>query len=457
MTDKKRKALTIIIVVIMILALVGTLISVIYLINNYPPKSDSTIGVDSTNSSQDDSSSKDDSVTNNKPSNNETSNKKPSDKEPSDKEPSKNNSKNNSTTDKAPAKSEEVSSADNEKLTTQLVKAYEFIDELSSDLEARSFYDSKSGHTVPYRLALPTNFSANKKYPVILFLHGAGELGTDNSVQLKNFSCAFNVVPDLLSQAILIFPQSNYGWDANHQRTGYLDATKRLLDSIITQYRGDSDRIYLTGLSLGSFATWRMLEAYPDTFAAAVPVCGGAGYYAPEVFVNTPIWIYHGTADETVHISTSEQTYKAIEYAGGTLVNFSRLDGVGHNAWDYAYTDRNMFSWLFAQNKKTHQSLSYKYQCCFKVTTPNEEIVITEEDINTVSLWYDDGKRILECDLTQDGAENLKRAYKNNIGKVFGLYYYGQKLCDFKVLAVPVDDVFTVEFPQDNVDLDALY
>ena len=433
MTDKKRKALIIILVSVAVLALIGSSVGVVYLIQNNPPKSDFVMGGDSGNSSQNNSSQKENSSTTQTP------------------------SKNNSTNNKTPSKNESANSAVAEKPITELVRSYEFMGIFSNALENKSYYDSQSGYTVPYRLSVPKSFDASKKYPVILFLHGAGELGNDNLSQLRNFSCSFKVVPDFLSQAILIFPQTNFGWDANQQRTGYLDAVKRLTDSMISQYSGDKDRIYLTGLSMGSFATWRMLEAYPDTFAAAVPVCGGAGYYAPDVFVKTPIWIYHGTADPTVPFSSSEETYDAIKNAGGTLVNFTKLDGVAHNAWDYAYTDRTMFSWLFKQNKKSYQSMNYEYQYYFKVTAPNNKVVITEEDILTASAGYENGKSILECTLYSDGAKRLKQAYKNNIGKVFSLYYYGQKLCDFKVLGVPENDAFTVELPQDNVDLSLLY
>ena len=304
-----------------------------------------------------------------------------------------------------------------------------------------NFQDPVSGNSMPYRLYVPAGYNAQKRYPVILFLHGAGEVGRDNQSHLPHFTQCFDVASDIVGEAIIVCPQTPAGWSMDMieggDQKGYLGIAKRILDSVIACYNGDPDRIYLTGLSMGSFATWRMLDTFPGFFAAAVPVCGGGDSYASSALVNTPIWIYHGTADDTVHISSSEATYSAIIAAGGRMVQFTRLPGVGHDAWNYAYNDREMFSWMFSQNRRTHQSNTYTYRHRLELLTADGRMLFNEEDLSSVGSYTEDGVRYMELQLNTDAHARLKAAYRQNADALYTFTIFDQKLYDFRFTASP--------------------
>lgn len=344
----------------------------------------------------------------------------------------------------------EPESSQTEEISTtsiiDVVEVYKYDDKfVIPTAQAFSFHDNNTGNTLPYRLFLPKNYSVSKKYPVLLFLHGLGEIGTDNKSHLPHFQQAFKVAGDLLSQAIIILPQSSHGWGDAVDQYSDLSTAKRLLDSIITQYNGDRNRIYITGLSLGGYATWNMLENYGNFFAAGVPVCGWGNTSAASVLANIPIWIFHGTNDTTVNINSSEAMMRAITSAGGQMIEFTRLNGIAHNAWDYAYTNREMFCWMFSQNLETHQSHDYHYIEYFKVTAPDNKVLFTEKDISFVSHMSLDGKQYIEAEIENSSFEVLRKAYKENIGKTFTVFYGSEKLYTFKFPSEPKDCLFYIE------------
>lgn len=329
--------------------------------------------------------------------------------------------------------------------TDEVVKVYNYNDAfVIPTAKAFSYSDSFTGMTMPYRLFLPKNYSSSEKYPVLLFLHGLGEVGTDNQSQLYNFQQAFNVAGDILCQAIIICPQSPRGWGAADDEYSDLSTAKRLLEDIIEKYNGDRNRIYVTGLSLGGNATWNMLEKYGNYFAAGVPICGWGNANAAYKLANIPIWVFHGTDDTTVHISGSENMVRAITNAGGGMIEFTRLQGVKHNAWNYAYTNREMFCWMFSQSLESHQSFLYDYLEYFKVTDPNGNVLFTEEDITFVlhSILCD--QQFIEVKLTNSAFQSLQKAYRDNIGKTFTVYYCSEKLYSFKYLSEPDDGLFYI-------------
>ncbi len=323
----------------------------------------------------------------------------------------------------------------------EVVKKYNF-DIRGDDAVFRyeNFNDAQSGKSMPYRLHLPENRKSGKKYPVILFLHGAGEIGSDNNQHLGNFSQGFSIAGDLLSNAIIICPQTPEWWSVfdyeTNAQTGYLALAKRLTDSIVKKYDGDTNRIYLTGLSMGSFATWSMLEVYPNYFAAAVHVCGGGGNYAHQVFVDTPIWIYHGTADPTVPYNSSLETYEAIVNVGGKNVKFTTLEGVAHNAWDYAYKDRAMFSWLLAQNRK-NKNMVDNYKGMLEIISADGTVIIDEKNIE--NLWGSSSgtEEFIELYFDTQADSLLKQKYKKDKNQTFSLKLLGEKIYDFKLTEYP--------------------
>ena len=326
----------------------------------------------------------------------------------------------------------------------EIVKAYKLNDKfVIPEAQAHTYTDKENHLTLPYRMYLPENYNSSKKYPVLLFLHGLGENGTDNKKQLNNFEQAFTVAGDILSKAIIICPQSQYGWRL-HGESGDLAAVKKLLDSIIKKYNGDKNRIYITGLSMGGYGTWRMLEEYGSYFAAGVPLCGWGNSFAASELANIPIWVFHGTEDPTVNIASSEEMVRAITACGGSMIEFTRLSGVAHNAWDYAYTNREMFCWMFSQNLKTHQSYTYDYFEYFKLTDPDGKKIFTEKDITFASQSFSDGNQYIEVKLTDTAFKNLKKAYNKNKNETFTVYYCSEKLYSFKFVSPPEDGCFYI-------------
>lgn len=320
------------------------------------------------------------------------------------------------------------------------------------DLQRKEFKDSSSGKSLPYRLYIPQGYDKSHKYPVLLFLHGAGERGTDNTVSLSNFKKSFRTAGDLLKQAIIVAPQCpESGWwnidEEYGDEKGWLGAAMRLLNEIKAEYPCDDDRIYVTGLSMGGYATWSLLERYPTVFAAGVPVCGWGNTGAASILKNIPIWIYHGTADPTVSYSSSESMYNSIKSAGGNMIELIPLYGVKHNAWDYSYTDRNMFCWLFSQSRKKAQShnTDYEYIPIFEVKSPQNESVITDADITDYNFEYINETFCCFAELTDDGVNYLQKAYKNNLGKKFTVYYAGTPIYTFKPQNTPTVNSFFVD------------
>ncbi len=314
-----------------------------------------------------------------------------------------------------------------------------------------TFYDAQNGNTLPYALYVPKDYSASKKYPVLLFLHGAGELGNDNNKQLNNIKKMFTYNGDFISQCILICPQTPVWWnlDRDYQgdQKGTLGSVLHLLDDIQNKYSCDKNRIYVTGLSMGGYATWDILESYGDIFAAGVPLCGGGNSGNGAAFTNIPIRIYHGTNDPTVSFNSSQSMYNAIKAAGGNKVELFALHGVAHDAWNYAYADRDMFSWLFAQNKATNPSCSYEYVNYFRIVDANGKTVISEEDIFFVDYiidWDNDDAVDIDVHLTEDGKNKLNEAYAASGGKAFTVYCSTQKVYSFTATKPIIDDSFSI-------------
>ncbi|HEV7573010.1 MAG TPA: prolyl oligopeptidase family serine peptidase [Thermoanaerobaculia bacterium] len=223
------------------------------------------------------------------------------------------------------------------------------------------------GTAYPYTVYVPRAFDASKRWPVILFLHGAGERGADGlkSTQIA-VAAAIRANPDRVP-AIAIFPQAplDSRWLGDPA-----DAAMAALEQSIAEFDGDRSRIYLTGLSMGGYGTWHLALAHPDTFAALVIVCGGLlphetagavqqspltmGKGDPYAFTahalrHLPIRIVHGDADPVIPVTESRRMAEALK-SEGAEVTYIELAGVGHNAWDRAYGDAELWRWLFQQS-----------------------------------------------------------------------------------------------------------
>lgn len=310
------------------------------------------------------------------------------------------------------------------------------------------YQDPKNGNRLPYRLYFPKNYDPDKKYPLLLALHGAGEIGTDNQSQLNNFKNLFACNGDLLAQGFVLLPQSNAWWNLDYSEDGdeggTLGSALHLLEEIQKNYSIYKKRIYVTGLSMGGYATWDLLQEYGHLFAAGMPVCGGGNPSKAATLKDMPIKIYHSLDDDTVPFSASQNMYNAITAVGGKKVEFIQLDGIGHAAWDYAYADRDALSWLYSQEIMENSNAVYTYQPYLRICDAKGRTVLTEEDIETlyytISYEGDDLQYTMELLLTVGAREKLNKAYAAK--GTFTAYWLDQKMFTYTAKGKTINHSF---------------
>ncbi len=229
--------------------------------------------------------------------------------------------------------------------------------------EKHEFAGSGEGTPLRYRLMRPTAVEEGKKYPLVLFLHGAGERGSDNEAQLKwgmaDFATeeARNKYP-----AYVLAPQcptgekwSNVDWSAREsslpeKASDSMGLTLQVIEKMLKEEPIDPARIYITGLSMGGYGTWDALARRPELWAAAIPICGGGDPATVERFKAIPIWCFHGDADTAVRVERSRQMIEALKKAG-VEPKYTEYPGVGHNSWSATYANPEVHAWLFAQRR----------------------------------------------------------------------------------------------------------
>ena len=198
-----------------------------------------------------------------------------------------------------------------------------------------------------YLLALPDGYKSDEamKWPLIVFLHGAGERGT-NLETLKKHGPPKLIAAGQKIEAIVASLQ------CLPQQIWNPHGVKALTDDLIKTLRVDVDRVYLTGLSMGGFATWETALEYPDTYAAIVPICGGAGvrFVMADRIKHLPVWIFHGARDPVVEPSYSKKMFDALTKVGGN-VKLTMYPDALHDSWTAAYNDPELWRWLFAQKR----------------------------------------------------------------------------------------------------------
>ncbi|MBM3763379.1 MAG: phospholipase [Acidobacteria bacterium] len=219
----------------------------------------------------------------------------------------------------------------------------------------------------PYSVYVPSNYSTISRWPVILFLHGSGESGSDGVKQTAiGLPQAIRLFPERFP-AIVVMPQSvlNRPWVDPVWQANALQA----LDATLKEFSVDQDRVYLTGLSKGAAGAWYLAMRAKDRFAALAPICGriepSTNSTAPWSGIETvtfdqaakllgpdlPIWVHHGDADKTVPVEQSRQIVAALKTIGNP-VRYSEYEGVGHNSWDRAYQDAAFSQWIFSQHRQ---------------------------------------------------------------------------------------------------------
>lgn len=231
--------------------------------------------------------------------------------------------------------------------------------------ELFAYKEYKNADTVlPYRIYVPFNYTADKKVPILVNLHGAGLRGNDNQQQLKFIDTMLLQTDMPVDDAIIIFPQCPEGqkWvDSNWSVGSYslattpesneLKAVVELVQQLMQDYPVDENRIYAMGFSMGGYGTWNLLMNHPDLFAAGVPMCGAGDPQQAEVLKDIPIWAVHGAMDPTVPVQGSRDMETAIKAAGGEKLNYTELPTHEHDVWNYTYTNVEIFAWLFSQKK----------------------------------------------------------------------------------------------------------
>ncbi|MBV4357573.1 GDSL-type esterase/lipase family protein [Pinibacter aurantiacus] len=225
----------------------------------------------------------------------------------------------------------------------------------------------KNDHVLPYRLYKPAA-QKGEKYPLVLFMHGAGERGVDNRKQFLRFSCTkfwekypcYVLAPqcperkDVDSDAGAVWVHTPFGAQSHSMQkepTWPMQLSFELLDRIIKENNIDRDRIYITGLSMGGFATWEMLQRHPELFAAGIPICGGGDTAFAGKLSRVPLWVFHGDADSTVPVTRSRAMVQQVVAKGGHP-RYTEYPGVGHDSWSRTYPENEVWDWLFAQSKK---------------------------------------------------------------------------------------------------------
>lgn len=234
--------------------------------------------------------------------------------------------------------------------------------DLRDQLEKR-VYRNAAGESIPYRLFVPSQYDPKKKYPLILFLHGAGERGDDNEAQLIHPE-VLRFVCDEENPCFLVAPQCPKGrkwvevpWDFEgphktpEEPSLPMRLTMELLDALEGEFRIDPARRYVTGLSMGGFGTFDLLVRRPNDFAAAIPICGGADESRAERIAHVPLWVFHGSNDRAVPVVRSRSAVKVLEAAGGHP-KYTEYEGMGHNVWSRAYHEPELRDWLFRQRRK---------------------------------------------------------------------------------------------------------
>ncbi|MFQ6040725.1 MAG: prolyl oligopeptidase family serine peptidase [Candidatus Poribacteria bacterium] len=198
-----------------------------------------------------------------------------------------------------------------------------------------------------YLLFLPKGYGQKpqQRWPLILFLHGAGERGDDIELVKKHG------IPKIVEKQddfpfIALSPQcpKSSWW------TVELEALNALLDEIVATYAVDTDRIYLTGLSMGGYGAWHLATAYPERFAAIAPICGGGDPEKACVLKDVPVWVFHGARDETVSPEESEKMVNALKDCGGD-VQFTLYPNAGHDSWTETYDNPELYKWFLKHTR----------------------------------------------------------------------------------------------------------
>lgn len=228
--------------------------------------------------------------------------------------------------------------------------------------EKRTYRDAQ-GAELPYLWLAPAKPSGNEPsgHPLLVFLHGRGERGTDNQAQLTHGEAIMRSAA-VEHGAFVLVPQCppKRRWncrkskDTDRTLTPEPSVPLRMVSELIRQLKKDhpidADRVYLMGLSMGGYGTWEFAQRWPEVVAAIVPICGGGDVARASRLARVPIWAFHGAADSVVPVSRSRDMIRAVREAGGKP-KYTEYDGVDHDSWRRAFAEPGLLEWLFAQRR----------------------------------------------------------------------------------------------------------
>jgi predicted peptidase len=198
---------------------------------------------------------------------------------------------------------------------------------------------------LPYLLSLPEGYEADpsKRWPLVIFLHGAGERG-ENLADVAKHGPPKQTAAGQTFPFILVSPQCPIDEWWTEQ------PVLELIDSLEEKYRIDPSRIYLTGLSMGGYGTWHFATLATRRFAAIAPVCGGGIPYRMRLIPDLPVWAFHGAKDPVVVLDESARLVEALKKAGNTKVEFTIFPEAGHDSWTEAYANPALYEWLLSHS-----------------------------------------------------------------------------------------------------------
>lgn len=196
-----------------------------------------------------------------------------------------------------------------------------------------------------YLASFPKNYDANRKYPLVLFLHGAGERGDDLSI-LTRTGIPKIFAGEVAYEAIVVSPQCPEGKSWN----SFPHKLFEFLQYVIRKYKVEEKAISITGLSLGGSGTWLMVTEYPEMFSAAAPICGVRPPLVNRA-ANVPICIYHGEKDDIVDVAQSKEAYKLLRSANAKEVELFLYPECDHDSWTKAYEETDLIDWLIGKRK----------------------------------------------------------------------------------------------------------
>ena len=217
----------------------------------------------------------------------------------------------------------------------------------ASNIQTEHSFEVKEN--LNYLLFLPEGYQTksenpNKSWPLMIFLHGAGERGSDLE-QVKAWGPPKRVENEVDFPFVLVSPQCPRGqfWNTDH--------LLQLVQATIETHNVDPDRVYLTGLSMGGYGSWALAAEAPELFSAVAPICGGGDPRTADQLKDLPIWVFHGDDDGVVPLSESKKMVDAVKEVGGENIKFTIYEGVGHDSWIQAYDDDALYQWLLEQKR----------------------------------------------------------------------------------------------------------